>query len=265
MNTIVSLAHGLDIMRCFAPSDASLRVSEIAARTGLPRQTVQRLAYTLSVLGCLESRTETGHYRLGPRLLGAGRTLLAHLPLRDIARPIMQRLADANHTSVALGAPHELEMLYLEYCVSPRTVTFLLRIGSAIPVATTAMGRAWLWALGTRRRSMLLARIKRDAGRQGEALASAIQQSFRELDRDGFCTTFPSSRTDICGVGAPLVFNNGDTVLAMNCGSARLGLNERRFRSECGPALREAVAEIKNAVGQVNADYLGIADSLQRA
>jgi hypothetical protein len=53
-------------------------------------------------------------------------------------------------------------------------------------------------------------------------------------------------------------------VLALNCGSARLGLNERRFRNECGPALREAVAEIKNAVGQVKADYLGIADSLQR-
>jgi DNA-binding IclR family transcriptional regulator len=264
MATIASLEHGLDVLRCFAPNDASLRISEIARRTGLPRQTVQRLAYTLTVLGCLECRTEAGHYRLGPRLLSTGRALLSNVPWRDVVRPILQRVANAHNTSVALGAHHDREMIYLEYCVSPRAVTFLLRLGSAIPVATTAMGRAWLWALASRQRAAMMKRIRREGGTGGVALVADIQQSFRELDRDGFCSTFPSSRDDICGVGVPLVLNDGDTVLAVNCGSARPGLDERRFRSECGPALREAVVELRRAIGRLDAEQLGVADSLSR-
>ena len=259
---ILSLKRGLDVLRCFKVDDGPLSVSQIAARTALPRQTANRLVYSLTRLGCLDRRQADGRYQLGPRSLGLGRALLANLPIRGIVRPIMQRLADTRDTSVGLGVAHELDMLYVEYCVSSRTVSFWLRVGSIIPMANTAMGRAWLWAVDRKQRAALLGRIRRDAGGRASGLMASIDRSFRELDRTGFCSTFPSSRDDICGVGAPLVFNNGDTALALNCGAATLGLDERRFRDECGPALVKAVADIKVAVGTVDADYLGIADSL---
>ena len=258
---VLSLKRGLDVLRCFKVGDGPLSVSQIAARTSLPRQTANRLVYSLAQLGCLDRRQADGRYLLGPRPLGLGRALLANLPIRSAVHPIMQRLAEERDTSVGLGVAHELEMIYIEYCVSSRTVSFWLRVGSIIPMATTAMGRAYLWALDRKKRTMLLGQIKREAG-QTAGLMASIDRSFRELDRFGFCSTFPSSRDDICGVGAPLVFNNGDTVLALNCGAATLGLDERRFRDECGPALVKAVADIKKAVGAVDADYLGVANSL---
>jgi DNA-binding IclR family transcriptional regulator len=128
----------------------------------------------------------------------------------------------------------------------------------------TAMGRAYLWALEAPRQSRLLAAIRQQAPENGDTVIASIKSSFGELERDGFCCTFPSARTDICGVGAPLVFNGGDTILALNCGSARLGLNERRFRADCGPALLGAIAQIKNTLGRISAEELGIADSLDR-
>lgn len=259
---VLSLKRGLDVLRCFKVGDGPLSVSQIATRTSLPRQTANRLVYSLAQLGCLDRRQADGRYLLGPRPLGLGRSVLANLPIRSAVHPIMQRLADKCDTSVGLGVAHELEMVYIEYCVSSRTVSFWLRVGSIIPLATTAMGRAYLWAIDRKRRTMLLAQIKREAGSQAAGLMASIDRSFRELDQSGFCSTFPSSRDDICGVGAPLVFNNGDTVLALNCGAATLGLDERRFRDKCGPALVKAVADIKKAVGNVDADYLGVAYSL---
>lgn len=261
---ISSLQHGLEVLRCFTADKPSLKVGEIASAVGLPRQTVQRLVFTLAQLGCLENQTQEGRYRLGQRMLPTGRAVLSKLAWRQRCRPIMQRLADETGTSVALGTAQGLEMLYLEYCVSARAVTFVLRTGSSIPMAMTAMGRAYLWALGTQRSAGVLAAVRKAVGSSGAEVMASIQASFRELERDGYCCTFPSARTDICGVGAPLIFNGGDTILAINCGAARLGLNERRFRAECGPRLLHAVSEIKNAIGILPAEDFGIADSLSR-
>jgi IclR family transcriptional regulator, positive regulator for flagellar biogenesis len=263
-DAIASLGHAFDVLRCFTAERPSLKVSELANATGLPRQTVQRLAHTLAELGCLETQAGEARYRLGRRLLPTGRAALARLAWRERCRPILQRLADDTGTSVALGTADGLEMLYLEYCVSAQAVTFVLRTGSSIPLSMTAMGRAYLWALGGRRRASILSAIRREAGHGGAEVVASIQNSFQELDSDGYCCTFPSARTDICGVGAPLVLNGGDTVLAVNCGAARLGLDEGQFRSECGPALRHCVDQLRAAIGDLPAEELGIAESLHR-
>src|SRR5690606_20482576 len=95
---IVSLTRGLDILRCFRPGDGPLTVLEIARRTGLPRQSVNRLVYSLAQMGCLERRQADGRYQVGRRMMGIGQALLAGLPIREIARPVMQRIADAHNT-----------------------------------------------------------------------------------------------------------------------------------------------------------------------
>jgi DNA-binding IclR family transcriptional regulator len=260
--SILSLERGLAVLRAFQPALGPMSVPEVAARTGLPRQTANRLVHSLVSLGCLERREADGRYQAGRRLVDAGRSLLMNLPIRGIARPIMQRIASAHDTFVGLGVAHELDMIYIEYCASASTVTFRLRVGSSIPMAMTAMGRAYLWALPPAGRRPLMNRIRREAGKNAPAVIASIERSLRELDTRGYCATFPSARQDICGVGAPIVFNRGDTVLAMNCGAARLGLDERRFRDECGPALLRAASELADAVGAKEAEYFGVAESL---
>jgi DNA-binding IclR family transcriptional regulator len=256
---IVSLRRGLDILRCFREGDGALSVIEIARRTGLAKPTASRLMHTLAGTGCLERRPEDGRYQLRPWSLTIGRRVLEGLAVREIARPALQRLAKAHHAAVALGAAHQIDMICLDYCVDPTAGTPRLSVGSVVPMGKTALGSAYLWALSPDRRAAMLERLAQ-AGERAAPDPAVIDKAFAELDEHGMCSSHNGWRRWTFALAAPLVFADG-TVLALNCAVAQLGLNERRFRDECGPDLLGAVAEIRNAVGPVDADWLGVGAS----
>src|SRR5690242_15148932 len=97
---VIALARGLDVLRAFTPQDGLLGNHEIAARTGLPRPTISRLTHTLTRLGYLKHSERLGKYQLGTAVLSLGYAVLANIGLRQVARPLMQELADQVNASV---------------------------------------------------------------------------------------------------------------------------------------------------------------------
>ena len=79
------------MLESFSAQRPILSTAEIATLTGLKRPTAARLAFTLVELGYL-ARTEKG-YRLGLRALTIVHPVLASMDVRQIARPLMQDLA----------------------------------------------------------------------------------------------------------------------------------------------------------------------------
>src|SRR5690349_16935745 len=150
-----ALARGLEILRVFNPSDGALGNQEIAKRTGIPKPTVSRLAYTLTKLGYLIYFADTRRYQLGPAGLSLGYAILNRLRIRQVARPLMQQLSDEVGASVAIGMRDRLEMLYIAYTHSNSSVTLRLEVGTRIPMASTAMGRAFLGGLPAEEREYL--------------------------------------------------------------------------------------------------------------
>ncbi len=91
---VTALARGLEILRCFNPGERFLGVSELSRRTGLPKPTVSRLAGTLTKLGYLSFSGHYGQYQLAPGVLSLGYAFLSNVDIRQIARPMMQVLAE---------------------------------------------------------------------------------------------------------------------------------------------------------------------------
>lgn len=143
-NYVTALARGLDVLSCFRSGEKLLGNQDIAKRCGLPKSTVSRLTYTLTTLGYLIHVPSEGKYRLGTATLALGSAMLTGLDVRQIARPLMQRLADFAQAEIALGTRDRHNMLYIEHCPCPQPIVSDLDMGSRIPLATTAMGRAWL-------------------------------------------------------------------------------------------------------------------------
>src|ERR1700737_1455642 len=157
---VIALARGLEVLRAFTPAEGLLGNQEIAQRTGLPKPTVSRLTYTLTKLGHLTHVPRLGKYQLAPAALAIGYSTLANMRIRQIARPYMQDLANETDAAVSLGSRDRLNLIYVEHCRSNSAVMLRLDLGSRIPLATTAMGRALLAALPAKEREWLMHHMK---------------------------------------------------------------------------------------------------------
>ena len=100
---VAALARGLAILRCFRSGDRYLGNKEIARRTGLAKPTVSRLTYTLKRIGFLTHSKSREEYALGAGVLALGHAYLAALNMRELARPLMQEMADFAQATICLG------------------------------------------------------------------------------------------------------------------------------------------------------------------
>ncbi|UTW50848.1 IclR family transcriptional regulator [bacterium SCSIO 12827] len=234
---VTALARGLSVLRAFQPGDGVLGNGDIAERTGLPKPTVSRLTHTLTRLGYLAHAERLGKYRLGPGVLSLGYSLLANMGIRKIARPYMQELANASGLSLALGSRDRLNMVYLEHARDAGSVTLRLDIGSHIPIATTAMGRAFLAAIPENERAYLMSAMAERAGAAWPPMAKGVERALRQVAETGFCTSFGEWQQDVNAVGVPLRSMDGATVMALNCGGPAFLHKPEKLEAEWGPRL----------------------------
>jgi DNA-binding IclR family transcriptional regulator len=91
MNASQSLERGLKIFELLDGSTTSLGVREIAHRLDLSTTIAQRLVNTLATYSYLEQISETRRYRIGPRAVGLGSSVIAALSVAFL-RPRLQKM-----------------------------------------------------------------------------------------------------------------------------------------------------------------------------
>jgi DNA-binding IclR family transcriptional regulator len=241
-----ALVRGLEVLRCFRPGDRFLGNQEIAARTRLPKPTVSRLTYTLTNLGYLNYSEKFGKYHLGTAVLSLGYSLLSNMDIRQLARPLMQELAEYAQASVALGVQDRLNMIYIEAYRSSSTVTLTLDVGSQIPIATTSMGRALLCALPVRDRETLIEQIRIRSVANWPKIKAGIDQALKDYEEKGFCFSLGDWKKDVHAVAAPLIPSDGSRILVFNCAGAAFQLRRHMIEDDLGPRLLNLVTNVKD-------------------
>lgn len=245
---VVALARGLDVLRAFTPSEGLLGNQEIVTRTGLPKATVSRLTYTLTKLGYLSHLDRLGKYQLAPAALSIGYSTLANMRIRQVARPHMQELANYADASVSLGSRDRLNLIYVEHCRSKAAVMLRLDMGSRVPIATTAMGRALLASLPERERDWLLGHIARREGPRWPRIRAGIERATRDVASRGFAISVGDWQPDVSAVGVPLIPNDGSGVFAFNCGGPGFQFGRERLEMDIGPRLVNMVRNVEAAL-----------------
>jgi DNA-binding IclR family transcriptional regulator len=244
-----TLARGLEVLRCFTPLEPMLGNKEISVRTGLPKPTVSRLTYTLTKLGYLRHNMRLGKYQLGSAVLSIGYPLLASMSVRQIARPYMKELADYCNGSVSMGIRDRLNMVYVESCRSGNGITTLPDIGTAVPIAQAAIGRAYLAACTPPEREALLNQMK---VKQPEMLAKyrvPIERGVEDVRSRGFCSSVGELRREVHAVGVPMRRSVDGEIVAFNCGAPAFMLKKGQLEDDIGPRLVAMVRNIEAALG----------------
>jgi len=247
---VTALARGLEILRCFRPGEAYLTNSEMAKRTGMPKPTISRLTYTLTKLGYLTYSADQGRYQLGAPVLALGYTLLANLDVRKLARPAMQELAEYAQCSVAIGIRDRLHLVYVEACRGSAAVTLRRDAGSRIPLATTAMGKAYLCGLPQTDRDFLMDHIRLTADTNWPKIKTDIEQGFKDYQDRGFVLSSGLWDANISAVGVPLLDPDVAKTMAFNCGGPAFLLPQEKLVEDLGPRLVQLVRNVEMSMGR---------------
>lgn len=244
---VTALARGLEVLACFRSGDRMLGNQELARRCKLPKSTISRLTYTLTKLGYLEYVEDTGRYRLGSATLSLGSTMLARMDARQIARPLMQELAGFSQAMVSLGTRDRLSMIYVENCRSPAALTLSLDVGSRIPLATTAMGRAYLAMCLDGERHDLMDRIRELDEVAWPRIRQGIEQAVQQYREFGVCASFGDWQKDVNAIAIAFRPAGSRSLMAINCGGPAFALSPDFLMNEVRPRLMALGARLEHA------------------
>ena len=241
---VVALARGLEILRAFRREGEALGNGDFAMRTGLSKSTVSRLTYTLHKLDYLSWNPDTARYQLAPPVLSLGFSCLAGIPLRQIAKPYMQELADHARMPVALASPDRLTMVYLERCRGENAVTLAIEVGAHIKMATTAAGRAYLAVIPPEQRAALFEQFEQHEGPAWPEIRRGIEAAIECYQERGYCMSLTEWKPDVNSVAVALAPRDGSPVMAFNCGGPSQTLTRDWIEGDIAPRLTELVRRV---------------------
>ncbi len=244
---MTALARGLEVLACFRSGDVMLGNGELAERCRLPKSTVSRLSGTLERLGYLRYVDDVAKYRLGSSTLALGSAMLSAMGIRLVARPMMQEVADFSRSVVALGVRVGLGIIYIEVCRNKAALTLSLDVGSRLPLATTAIGRAYLAIAPDDERDDILRQLRAEDEVAWPRHRRAIEAALEQQRKTGCCSSFGEWQPDINGIAIGFHPGGGLPAMALNCGGPSFNLPRAFLLGEVRPRLASVVRRLEDA------------------
>ena len=143
--------------------------------------------------------------------------------------PIVKKLMRETGGAVAVGGRDRHSMIYFGQSRNGLTLGVQLDVGSRVPIATTAMGRAYIWALPDDERAALLRELRDHYGSRWSRMRDGIERAGEMVARHGFTISAGEWQDDVHAVGVALKLNDGTGPYAFNCGAPAFRFTEDRL------------------------------------
>jgi len=166
-----------------------------------------------------------------------------------LSEPYREELMRETGGAVAVGGRDRHSMIYFGQSRNGLTLGVQLDVGSRVPIATSAMGRAYIWALPDDERASLLRDLRDHYGSRWARMRDGIERSGETVAKYGFAISAGEWQNDVHAVGVALKLNDGTGPYAFNCGAPAFRFTEDRLLSDIGPRLVTMVRKIEAALG----------------
>ena len=215
-----TLLRGLAILEAAASGARDLR--SFGAALGTTRSTTHRLVSSLVQARYL--RQVQGGYLLGPKLIELGTIALEQMPLTAVARPHLERLAEATLDTIHLGVRDGDDVLYIDKIPGTRGLEMRSRVGHRMPLASTGIGKAmmldlkpesWQSLFDASRRALASVSFKPD----NRPDAPTFLQRMATYSAGGFTLDLEENEASIRCVAAPVRDASGSIVAAVSVAS----------------------------------------------
>ncbi len=227
---VQSLERGLAVIRAFDAEHSEMRLSEVAAATGLTRAAARRFLLTLVELGYV--RVDDGRFSLRPRVLDLGYAYLSSLSFAEIAQPHMEVLVRKLNESSSISVLDDTDVVYVVRVPTHRIMTITLAVGTRLPAFATSMGRVLLSQLPAEELEQRLARIEmRKLTPHTLTTKKALREELTRVAEQGYAMVDQELEQGLRSAAVP-VRDAGGNVAALNISvhASRADMKELRGR-----------------------------------
>lgn len=226
--------------RCVAILDAveqgSRAVPAISEATGLHRATTHRLIKALEHHGFVAKMGGQG-YRLGPKLLRLAATATRDLPLRDLAHPVLERLATMTGESAQLYVQDGDRRVCIDAVESANELRTIVEIGASLPLTAGSAGKVFLAFASRPYRELLL-----------KGLEQPTEEELATIRRLRWAWSAGERQAGVGSVSAPVFAPHGALTAAISVSGpvSRIGrISARQYAT----AVVAAAGGIERALG----------------
>jgi len=250
-NLTDSVQRAFTILEAFSIISPALTLREVADGAGLPKVTALRYLRTLTNLGYVLRDTDPSRYKLGPKVLHLGFTVLGSIELRKVAIPYLEELSKIADQNVSLGILDNTEVLYVER-IRRRHIVDMYGVGSRISAWRTATGSVILAFLPDHELQGFIARLLEENG-VGKAIGpkgSLLLKTLKNVRKEGYAVNerYTSGRRVIA---APVLNSDGFAEGAVNISVYGDEITRGQLVERYLPMLLETAQKISAARGYV--------------
>lgn len=199
---IQSAEIGIRVLSTLADGIGPMTLKSVAAGAGLTPSNARRYLVSLMRAGMVEQDPATGNYDLGPLALRVGLAAIYRLNVVRAATPFLSGLRDAIGETVmlAIWSDHGPIVVHWEESLPP--VIINLRIGSVLPLLSSASGHVFLAWLPRAQTNGLVKKEQRRLGGPGRVDVAALVEETRKHNLGRFGTA--DAVRSISSIAAPV-------------------------------------------------------------
>jgi DNA-binding IclR family transcriptional regulator len=245
---ITALQRGLRLLQLFSESPQGLAAKQVASKSRLPVSTVHRFLANLEASGFLNCSGD-GVYHLGIACFAIGQAALGQFDIRRVSLPYLQELNRQTRETIHLTVRHGFSAVYVEKLDSPEQLRIHSRIGAAVPLYCTAVGKVMLAHMPDDERQKVLPQLalKRLTPNTVGNLQELEAELYRVL-KNGYACDLEENEPHIRCVAAPIWDHAGVVNASLSITAPVVRMAVTRLR-QLAPLIQTAGLQISRELG----------------
>lgn len=239
-----SVVKSFEILGLIRTVRAEISANTLASELNMSLATAHRHLTTLTTIGALTSYRR-GYYSLGPRIEELGRIEQETNPLALVVQPVIEALSRDLNESVMASRLSQGGPICMAVSPSSRPINMNVKVGTFLPLHSTAQGKIWLSTLSKKERYARLGAYPMSTfTEQTLRDDDALENELAQIREQGFATNRGENEPGLGAVAVPVIFE-GSTVLLTISTFGMLSRFDEKFVAMAAVKLKKAAREIK--------------------
>jgi IclR family acetate operon transcriptional repressor len=246
---IPNLRNACRILKLLGRHPQGLKAADIARNLGIPVTTTLRIMTTLHLDGF--ARKHEGRYELGPVLIQLGNAALAGTEIRELALPLLHKLAIDVDETCHLAIPCDERALIVAVEDSPHPLGAASRPGFLAELHCSSTGKIFLSYLY--RESLAEIVVSTHPTRRTEHTLTTLNQLKREVEltvKRGYSLDNEEFNLGVRCLAAPVFDADGTVIAAVGITAATVRFTKERI-PEIAAKVRKVADELSQLMGYI--------------